>query len=165
MMIPGILTFVPSFMLVKSLHLLNTRAVLVLPAIASGQVLSIFILTTFMQAMPEELFEAARIDGARILQSFRYIALPMSRDVLFTIGIIIIINNWNSFLWPLITVNSERLKVISVGLRRFAGGFFLSPQYGPMFAGYVLASLPLFILFLASGRYYIRGITSGALKF
>ncbi len=164
MMIPGILTLVPSFMLVKTLHLLNTRAVLVLPAISGGQILGIFILTTFMRGIPEELFEAARMDGAKTHQSFYHIALPMSRDIMVTIAIIITINSWNSYLWPLITVTDNRLKVIAIGLQRFSGTFFLSPQYGPMFAGYVLATVPLFLLFVVSGRYYIKGITSGALK-
>jgi ABC-type glycerol-3-phosphate transport system permease component len=165
MMIPGILTLVPAFVLVKDLGLLNTRTVLILPAIASGQVFAIFILTTFLRAQPEELFEAARIDGAGDFQCYRHIALPLSVDVMATLAIVNIIASWNSFIWPLITVNDNALKVISIGLYHFSRSTVMNPHYGFIFAGYVIATIPLLLLFSLAGRYYVRGITSGALKF
>jgi len=162
LMVPSGLTLVASFMLVKSLGLLNTRLALILPYIAGGQVFGIFLLRSFYASLPEELFEAARLDGASDLKCFALIGLPLSKAILGTLAIINALGNWNDLIWPLVTVTDERLKTITVGLAMFRGIYYTN--WGPLFAGYVVASIPLILLFAFTSRYFVQGFMSGSLK-
>jgi ABC-type glycerol-3-phosphate transport system permease component len=162
LMIPAVLTLVPSFLLVKSLGLMNTRWALILPYVAGGQVLAIFIMRAFFAGLPEELFEAARIDGAGEIGAFWRIALPLTRPILITIAIMQVLSTWNDYVWPFLVVQDDSLKTLVVGLVIFQGRFYTN--WGPLMAGYTLASLPLLILFLVGMRYFIEGLTAGALK-
>jgi ABC-type glycerol-3-phosphate transport system permease component len=100
LMVPAVLTLVPPFLLVKDLGFLNTRWALVLPYIATGQVLGIFILRQFFAGLPEELFEAARIDGASEFRVFWRIGVPLVRPTLVTVAILEVLVVWNDYLWP-----------------------------------------------------------------
>ncbi len=162
MMIPGVLTLVPAFVWMKYLNLINTRWVLILPYISGGQVFSMFILRGFFASLPEELFEAARVDGASTLQSYRHIAIPLSKPILSVIAIMNVLWTWNDYVWPLITIADDTKRTVTVGLSYFTTQFFT--EYGPMMAGYTIASLPLIILFFAALKHFIRGLTAGALK-
>jgi ABC-type glycerol-3-phosphate transport system permease component len=162
LMIPAVLTLVPSFLLVKSLGLMNTRWALILPYVAGGQVLAIFIMRAFFAGLPEELFEAARIDGAGEIGAFWRIALPLTRPILITIAIMQVLSTWNDYVWPFLVVQDDSLKTLVVGLVIFQGRFYTN--WGPLMAGYTLASLPLLLLFLVGMRYFIEGLTAGALK-
>jgi ABC-type glycerol-3-phosphate transport system permease component len=164
LMIPGILTLVPSFLLVKRLGLLNTYWALILPYISGGQVFGIFILRSFIASLPEELFESARVDGASTLQTFFSIAIPLSKPILVTVAIMNILGTWNDYVWPLVTIPDGRLWTITVGIVSFSSQYSGLEMWGPMFAGYVIASIPLIILFFFTMRYFIAGLTSGALK-
>ncbi|MGC8890905.1 MAG: carbohydrate ABC transporter permease, partial [bacterium] len=164
LMIPGILTLVPSFLLVKRLGLLNTYWALILPYISGGQVFGIFILRSFIASLPEELFESARVDGASTLQTFFSIAIPLSKPILVTVAIMNILGTWNDYVWPLVTIPDGRLWTITVGIVSFSSQYGGLEMWGPMFAGYVIASIPLIILFFFTMRYFIAGLTSGALK-
>ncbi len=164
LMIPGVLTLVPAFLLVKSFGLLNTYGALILPYIAGGQVFAIFILRSFIASLPEELFEAARLDGATTWQTFRYVAIPLSKPILVTIAIMNILGTWNDYIWPLVTTPDGKLWTISVGIVTFSNSFRGLENWGPMFAGYVIASIPLVVLFMFTMRYFIAGLTSGAIK-
>jgi ABC-type glycerol-3-phosphate transport system permease component len=164
LMIPGILTLVPAFLLVKSLGLLNSYWALILPYISGGQIFAIFILRSFFASLPEELFEAARVDGASTLQSFMHIAIPLSKPIFVTIAIMSILGTWNDFVWPLVTIPDGKLWTISVGIVSFSNQYGGLEMWGPMFAGYVIASVPLIVLFFFTMRYFIAGLTSGALK-
>lgn len=164
LMIPGILTLVPTFILVKNVGLLNTYWGLIVPWTSSGQVFAIFLLRNFMSSLPEELFEAARIDGATLVQSFFRIAVPLSRPILITVAIMNILGTWNDFVWPLITITDGDMWPVSVGIQVFASQYMGLTQYGPMFAGFVVASVPLIVLFVFTMPYYIAGLTSGAIK-
>jgi ABC-type glycerol-3-phosphate transport system permease component len=161
-MIPGTLTLVPSFILVRDLGLLNTRWALILPYISGGQIFAIFILRTFFSSLPEELFEAARIDGATIWQSYSLIALPLSRAILGVVAIMNVLNTWNDYIWPSVVISEDSLRTLTVGLAYFQGQY--QTQYGPQMAGYVIASIPLLILFFTTMKEFIAGLTSGALK-
>jgi ABC-type glycerol-3-phosphate transport system permease component len=163
-MIPGVLTLVPAFLLVKNFGLINTYGALILPYIAGGQVFAIFILRSFIASLPEELFEAARLDGASTFQAFRHIAIPLSKPILVTIAIMNILGTWNDYVWPLVTTPDGKLWTISVGIVTFGNSFRGLESWGPMFAAFVLASIPLIVLFLFTMRYFIAGLTSGALK-
>lgn len=176
MMVPGVLTLISSFMWMKSFPfmggnnwlgdggsgLLNTHAALVLPYIAGGQVFAIFILRSFISGLPEELFEAARLDGASELATLRSLVLPLMKPILGTIAIMNLLSVWNDYIWPLIVISDEAKKTLTIGLAFFQGAYFTT--YGPLMAGYVIACLPLLILFLFAMRYFIEGLTSGAIK-
>jgi multiple sugar transport system permease protein/raffinose/stachyose/melibiose transport system permease protein len=164
LMIPGILTLVPAFLLVKRLGLLNTYWVLILPYISGGQVFAIFILRSFIASLPEELFEAARVDGATTFQSFFSIAVPLSKPILVTVAIMNVLSTWNDYVWPLVTIPDGRMWTITVGIVSFSSQYGGLEMWGPMFAGYVIASIPLIVLFFFTMRYFIAGLTSGALK-
>jgi multiple sugar transport system permease protein len=177
MMVPGVLTLIPTFALVKAIHLpalhlggwtlgpfalLNTRWALILPYISGGQVLGILLCRSFFQSLPEELFEAARLDGASETTVYRRIALPLSRPILVTLAIMTALSVYNDYIWPLVVITDNSLQTFSVGVTRFAGEYNL--DYGPTLAGYAIGSLPLLLLFLFGMRSFIQGITAGALK-
>ncbi len=162
MMIPQILQLIPAFMWVRRLGLLDTYWVLILPYIAGGQAYGIFIMRTFFASLPQGLFDAAKIDGANDFQIYLRVALPLSKGILATLAILRFQQIWNDLIWPLITVSDDSRRTITVGLYYFQGG--TQTQYGAMFAGYLIASIPLFIIFAISMRQFMAGVTSGAIK-
>jgi ABC-type glycerol-3-phosphate transport system permease component len=163
MMIPSILTLVPQFLLVKNLGLLGTRWALILPYIAGGQVLAVFIMRAFFASLPEELFEAARIDGAGEVGAFWRIALPLTKPVLGTVAIMQVLATWNDYVWPfVVTAQTPSLRTLVVGMVAFQQRHYT--DWGPLMAGYTLGALPLVVLFFFSVRYFVQGLTAGALK-
>lgn len=162
LVVPGILTLIPTYALVQQMGLLNTRWVLILPYLASGQVLGVVLCRTFFASLPDELFEAMRLDGANDLMIYRYLALPLSYPTLATIAIMSTLGIYNDYIWPLVTISDSSLQTFTVGVTRFAGEFNL--DYGPTLAGYVIGSLPLIALFAVGLRAFVQGVTSGALK-
>lgn len=162
-MIPGILTLVPRFMWVVSLGLVNTWWAVVLPYIAGGQAFNMFLLKTFFEGLPEEMFEAARLDGAGHLQLWRSIIIPLSVPILSTLAIMHTLGVWNDFVWPLLVLVRNDIRTISqaiVFLNR-TGQF---PTPGRAMAGNVMASIPLLVMFIFGMKYFISGITTGAVK-
>jgi multiple sugar transport system permease protein/raffinose/stachyose/melibiose transport system permease protein len=162
MMVPGILTLIPLFILVKDLGLLDSYSGLILPYIAGGQVFGIFLLRQFFAGLPEELFEAARIDGAGELTILLRIVVPLSWPILGTLAIIHILYTWNDLIWPLVVISDQGLKTLTIGLLVFRGSYIAN--WGPLFAGYFIATVPLLLVFVFANRLFIRGLTSGALK-
>ena len=162
MMIPQILQLIPAFMWVRELGLLDTYWVLILPYIAGGQAYGIFLLRTFFSSIPAELFDVAKIDGANDFQIYRHVALPLSKGILATLAILRFQQIWNDLIWPLITVSTNAKRTITVGLFYFQGG--AQTQYGAMFAGYLIASIPLLLLFAFSMKQFMVGMTAGAIK-
>lgn len=168
LMIPGILTLVPTFMTVKQLGLLNTRWVMILPYISGGQVFAIFLLRSFFESLPRDLFDAATIDGCPEHRILWHIVLPLSRPILGTVAIINLIATWNEFIWLFVTLQSQDKFVLPVGLLSYfsiSANLVNGVKYGTMFAGYTIAALPLLILFLFTMRAFIKGLSSGAMKF
>ena len=135
---------------------------IILPGIAGAQIVAIFLCRGFFASLPKELFEAARIDGAGDRQIIWHIVLPLGKPILGPVAIMNILGTWNDFLWPLLTIGDSRLHTVAIGLRYFQGEF--DTYYGPMFAGYVIGSIPLIVLFLVAMRHFITGLTSGAIK-
>lgn len=163
MMIPGVLSLVPSFMLWKSLVGLNNYWILILPTWFGGTVFGCFLLRSFFQGVPEEIFESARIDGANEFQVYFSICLPMSLPILGTLAIMNITGTWNDYLWPLICIQKEEMMTITVGLMvRFSSQY--STNYPVMFSAYMIASIPLILLFVFCNRFYIEGLASSAIK-
>lgn len=159
LMVPGISSLIPLFVLCRNLGILNTRWVLAVPHVAGGTVLATILIKTFVEGIPQELFDAARVDGAGGVRMFGYLMLPLSLPVIGTVALVNVISVWNDFFWPLLTVTDNNLRTVSVGLSFFQGQN--ATQWGPLFAGYTLASIPLLLLFTFLSRYFLAGIQGG----
>jgi len=162
LLVPGSLTLVPTFMLMKDLDWLNTYRVLIVPFVSGGQVVAIFLMRNYFASIPEDLFESARIDGASGWRLFLHLGLPLAKPMLGVVCIVNLLGTWNNFIWPFVTVTDSNKSVVTNGLMIFNSQYV--GRLGPMFAGYIIASLPLVILFLMMTRTFMRGITSGAIK-
>ena len=162
LMVPSILTMVPAFVLVKNLGLINSFWGIILPGIAGLQVFAIYLLRNFMASLPEELFEAARMDGAGIWRCYWHIALPLSKPALSVVVISSLLNNWNDFVWPLLVISDDSYRTIPIGLAFFRTQY--QTDYGPLMAGYVISILPLLIAFIFISRELVRGLNEGAVK-
>jgi multiple sugar transport system permease protein/raffinose/stachyose/melibiose transport system permease protein len=138
--------------------------VLILPYIAGGQAFVIFVLRSFIASQPEEIFESARIDGANEFTIYSRITLPMAKPILGTLAILSLLSTWNDYIWPSVTLRNPELWTISLQLVSFSSQWASLQQYGPMFAGYVIASIPLFLLFIFTMRLFIEGLATGAIK-
>ena len=163
LMIPGVLTLIPSFVLVRQLTLIDTPWALILPWTAGGQVFGILLCRSFISTLPQELFEAAKIDGASELNLYWRVALPLSIPTLVTLAIMHFVGVYNDFIWPLITITDPAKQVVGVGLRQFVNQWGVVDIGGQM-AGYAVSVIPLLILFTFGMKYYIQGVTAGALK-
>lgn len=163
-MIPGILTFLPTFILVKNMHLLNTYGALLLPDIAGGQVFAIFILRSYFASLPQELIDAARIDGASEVTVVTRVVVPLSIPILATVGILNLLATWNDYIWPLVTLRDTSLYTIPIGIAFLAGNANGVVTYTEQMAAYVIVSLPLVILFFFMMRSFVQGLSSGAIK-
>ncbi len=162
LMIPTILSLVTRFIMIRNLRMINTYWALIIPYTSGGQIFVMFVARTFFESIPEDLFESARLDGAKELRILWSIVLPMSQPIIWTLTILNVIGNWNNILWPMITISVRKMYPISVGLLYFRTTYFI--DRGPMMAGYVIASIPLFLLFLFASKQFIEGLSSGALK-
>ena len=120
------------------------------------------MLRTFVESLPEELFEAARIDGAGHLQLYWHITVPLSAPVLSVLAILNVLQNWNDYIWPLLVIRENALRTIPLGLVYLKSAPV--PDPGAEMASYVLASLPLLVLFVFTMRSFVQGLTTGALK-
>ncbi|GJM73878.1 hypothetical protein HMSSN036_60940 [Paenibacillus macerans] len=120
LLIPIQAYIVPLFLLVSELKLLNTFAALIL--VAGANVTSVYILTSFFKRIPNELEEAARIDGCKDFGIFAKIMLPLTKPAVSTVTILMFISNWNNFLWPMIAIRENALKPLTVGIAQFMGG-------------------------------------------
>lgn len=160
MMLPFEAILVPLFILVVRLGMVDTYWGLIVPLLASP--FSVFLMKQFIQTLPSELLDSARVDGATELQTFWHVVLPLIKPGLAFLGIITFVAQWNAFVWPLVVTRSSEMRTLQVGLvllREEAPLFF-----GLHMAGAVLAAIPVIIVFFAFQRYFLRGVTVGALK-
>lgn len=160
MMLPFEAILVPLFIVVTRLGMLNSYWGLIVPLLASP--FSVFLMKQFIQTLPTELLDSARVDGASELQTFWHVVLPLVKPGLAFLGIITFVATWNAFVWPLIVTSSSQMRTLQVGL-------VLLREEQPLFfglhmAGAVLAAIPVIIVFFAFQRYFLRGVTVGALK-
>lgn len=163
LMIPGIFTLIPRFVLVSKLNLMGTEWSVILPYIATAQITFIIYLRPAIEGIPNELFDSAKIDGANNIQTFFCVAAPLVKPALVSQILISFLNSWNDFLWPMLTLSSNKaLKTVTLGL--YAYRDVQRIQYGEMYAGFVLASIPLLILFSFNMKNFIDGLTVGAVK-
>jgi ABC-type glycerol-3-phosphate transport system permease component len=159
MMVPGLANLIPLFIIMKDLVLLNTYVVMIVPYTAGGVVLGTILMRNFVEGIPQTIFDAARIDGASGARMYRSVMLPLSLPVLGTIALITVSNVWNDFFWPLLVISDNNLRTVSVGLQFFQGQNVT--DYGPLMAGYLIASLPLVLLFTFLSKYFLAGVQGG----
>lgn len=158
--LPGVMFLVPNFLTVASMGLMNTYAGVIVPGLAG--VFGIFFMRQFFESLPRELEEAAYIDGATRVQTFLYIALPLSKPALATLGIITFLGSWNDFLWPLLILKDRSLLTLPPGLRTLQGAY--TSEYGQMMAGAVITSIPVLILYIILQRYVVESVQTAGLK-
>lgn len=162
MMVPGAVTLIPSYLLVRSLHIFDTLWALYLPYAGFGMAVGIFLMRTFFEGISKELEEAAKVDGASEFQVFLRVMLPLAKPAAATVVILRLLNYWNEFLWAFLVIQRESLKTLQVKLQEFLIGY--PGQWQLMSAALVVSSLPLLILFLLFQRQFVKGLTEGAVK-
>jgi multiple sugar transport system permease protein len=160
-MVPSIVTMVPLFVVSSNLNLVNSLAGLILPFLA--QAFGVFLMRQFILSIPNDLLEAARIDGAGELRIYWQIVLPLCKPALATLGILTFLASWNNFLWPLVAATTEDNYTLPVALALYAIGENQT-RYDLLLAGSVVIVLPVLIVFIALQRYFVRGIATTGLK-
>jgi len=161
LMVPGIVTFIPLFVLVSNLGLANTHLGLILPFLAGP--FGVFLMRQFIGELPDELLDAARVDGAGEYYIFSRIIIPLSVPALATLGILTFLASWNNFLWPLVVAQTQDMYTLPVALALFATGQN-NTNFGLLLAGAVVVVVPVLLVFLALQRYFTQGIAMTGFK-
>lgn len=165
MMLPSIITLIPTFLIWRSLELINTYDPLVLAAWLGGGAWAVFLLRQFFLTIPKEIEEAAVIDGANTFQIYSQIMLPLIKPALLALGILIFRGNWNNFRGPLIYLNTTVQFPLVVALKFFQESLSKeAPKWHYMMAMSTVMALPILVLYFAAQRYFIEGLTMGAVK-
>jgi multiple sugar transport system permease protein len=173
-MIPGIVTLIPSFLVVRAIPFaggndwlgrgghgwLNSFAGLIVPGV--GGAFGVFLLRQFFQSVPNDLLDAARVDGSNEFGIFSRIVMPLAKPALMALAIFTFQGYWNDFLWPLVVTTDDRYRTIQLGLTVFRQRF--STSWGPLMAGVTIATVPMVIVFLVGQRYFVSGIALTGLK-
>jgi len=156
MMLPGIVTLIPTFLIFRTLGWLDSFLPLTAPYFLGGTAFSVFLMRQFFLTLPLELDEAARIDGASNLRIYWFIALPLSGPALATVTVFQVLDHWNAFMGPLIYINSLSKYTVSLALRTFQNT--RSQRVSYLMAASMIQVLPVIVLFFVAQRYFIRGI-------
>ena len=160
LVIPSQVTMLPLFLMLKEMGLVNSYAGVVIPGLAS--IFGIFLVRQYALSIPDELIDAARIDGAGEFRIFRSIVLPLLAPILVTLGIFTFLGTWNDFMWPLIVMSDREYQTLPVALAGLSREHVQDNEL--MMAGSVVTILPVLVLFLALQRHYIQGILMGSVK-
>ncbi|MBI4787241.1 MAG: carbohydrate ABC transporter permease [Chloroflexi bacterium] len=153
---------IPLFYDVKNLGLLGTHWAMILPSIGLGVPFGTFLMYSFFRRLPQELSDAARVDGCNEFQVFRSVILPLTSPAVSSLVVFEFMRAWNSFLLPLLFLNAESLRPITMGLLFFQGEY--TADFSLIAAGVTIASLPIIVVYLIMQRQFLRGLTAGALK-
>jgi len=157
MMIPGSVTIIPVFILMRMFGWIDTYRALIIPGIFSA--FGTFLLRQFFMTIPQDLEDAAKIDGASTFRIFWRIILPVSKPALIALTIATFVGNWQSFMWPLLVVDSVEKKTLPIGLAYFQELYqFASPNWPLLMAGSLVAMLPVVLLFVFNQRFFLQGI-------
>jgi multiple sugar transport system permease protein len=162
LMLPGIVTLIPEFLLYKQLGWLNTFLPLIVPWTLGGHAFGIFLFRQYCMTIPMDFDEAARVDGAGAFRIWWSIILPLSKPVLATIAILAFIHHWNDFLRPLVFLLDKDLRTLAIGLRLFRSEYLV--QWNLMMAASALMLLPILVLFFSAQRYFVQGIVMTGVK-
>lgn len=161
LMVPGQITIVPLFVMIRQLGLYNTHAALILPGLINP--FGVFLLRQYFITIPTDLEDAARVDGANVFTIYLRIILPLSGPVLTTLAILTFVGVWNQYFFPLVVINEPKLQVITVGLTLLRGQFGAG-ALGTIAAALTMAIVPVLIVFLLLQKYIIKSIVSTGLK-
>jgi ABC-type glycerol-3-phosphate transport system permease component len=162
LMVPFQILVVPLFIEIKYFGWENGYSGLILPGLINA--FGVFMMRQYAEALPDELLEAARVDGAGELYIFLRIVLPLLAPALVSLGIIVFIWSWGAFLWPLVAVQDRSLYVLSIGLSAYVQPYNSEPTWGAAMAASTIATLPIACLFIFLQRYFIKGLTAAAVK-
>lgn len=154
--------FIAQSAMFNALYITNTRFALIIPYVAMGLPLATYLLTVYLKALPVELFEAARIEGASDFQLFGLIAMPLLRPGIATVAIFTALNAWNEFLLALLYIQDDALKTIPTGLLAFSSRYVT--DYGLLFAALTIVTVPMIAIYVAFNKQIVAGITAGSLK-
>jgi len=160
--LPLKLAIIPLFMLMRDLGVLNTQLSLILVYTAMGLPSTVFIMTGFIRSLPNELEDAARMDGASEARIMWSIMLPLVRPAMVIAAIQNVVPIWNDFFFPLVFIQNDDLKTLPQGLTTFMGEY--TTDWGALFAGLTLSAAPIIIIYIVLSRQFISGMTSGAIK-
>ncbi|MFC0595858.1 carbohydrate ABC transporter permease [Thermus composti] len=160
LLVPGEVTFLPLYDLVTHLGWLDTYWALVVPFLATP--IGIFLMRQFFKTLPQDLFDAARIDGAGHLRMLWHVALPLARPALGALGALSFLSAWNMYLWPLVVTRSTEMQTVQIGVNMILNEE--AARWNVVAAGAILALLPTLVAFLVAQRQFVRGITLGGLK-
>ncbi len=161
LMVPGVVTFVPLFVLTANLDLINTYPGLILPFLITP--LGVFLMRQFMLGLPDDIIEAARIDGAGEWRIFLRVIMPLCGPAVATLTILTFLGSWNNFLWPLVAATTENMYTLPVALALYSVGQNAA-QYGLMMAGAVVVVLPVLIVFVVLQHSFVQGIALTGIK-
>jgi multiple sugar transport system permease protein len=161
LLVPGSVTLVPLFVLMSRLDLVDSPWAVILPAAAGP--LGVFLMRQFMLAIPDDLLEAARVDGAGEFTIFWRVVMPLSTPALAALGILTFLPSWNALLWPLVVLTSQENYTLPVAIAIFARGQFQA-DYGLLMAGSVVLVLPVIIIFLLLQRHFTESVTMTGIK-
>lgn len=161
LMVPKQVTMIPVYVLTAKFHLINTYVALIAPFLVDA--FNVFLMRSYIEQLPHDLEEAARVDGASEWRIFFNVVFPLTRPALAVVGINTFLVNWNNFLYPLILTNSDAMRTLPVGLALYAQGEN-SVSWGHLMAGSCLSTLPILLVFVIFQRHIIEGITAGAGK-
>jgi len=162
LMVPDMVTIIPKFLLVKTLGLRNSLWGLIIVYVASSISLNTFLLRGFFEQLPHELEEAMLIDGAGYLTIFFKLAIPLSTPALATVTIFSFMGNWDEFTWALTAIDDPLKRTLPVAIYSFQGQH--GTEWGLVFAAMIIAIIPTMLVFLSLQKYYVQGLTSGAVK-
>jgi ABC-type glycerol-3-phosphate transport system permease component len=166
MMIPGVILLTPHFVMANDLRLRGSLWGLIVFYVAGGLPFAIFLITTFFRSQPAEIFEAARIDGASEVQSLVHMAIPLAWPILVTVAIMNFLAIYSDFIWPslMLTQSQQTLMLALEQYNPQVSEFTNRPDIGLQTAGYVFATLPQLVVFAFGMKYFVQGVTSGAIK-
>lgn len=165
MMIPSVLTITSKYKLINDMHLIDNLWGVILPTVAGGIPMSVVLLRTSIKGISKEMFEAAEMDGAKNMRIFFQIVIPMVKPIISALIIMQFVSIWNDYLWPKLVLLSSINQTIPVRLVAFTEEYYrANSAYGAPFAGYVISSIPLIVIFAVASKQFISGMTSGAFK-
>ena len=162
MFVPSQVNIIPLFYLMRQLHLVDTYYALILPGFFGG--FGVFMMRQYFLSFPKELEEASIIDGCNRLETFFKIAFPLALPSVTTLAIFTFITSWNSFIWPLIITNSEKMRTLPLGLAVFKESYREVIQWGDLLACAVVCTLPAVIIFLLGKKFIINDTMKGGIK-
>jgi multiple sugar transport system permease protein len=160
LVIPGQVAMVPLFLLLKQMGLVNSYGGIIVPAMAS--IFGIFVVRQYALSIPDQVLEAARIDGATEFRIFRSVIVPVLKPIIVTLTVFTALGTWNDFMWPLIVLNDSDLYTLPVALASLSREHVQDNEL--MMAGSVLTTMPVLLVFLVLQRYYVEGLMIGSMK-